>query len=362
MAAASRRQRLPEGPLVAGRDAPVGGQAVLEGVMMRGVSTWAVAVRAPAPEQIAGGRHLELGEAARGEIVVQSFPLVSVRKRHRWLRWPVVRGVVALGESLQIGFKALGISANAQTPEDEEPISSGTWMGTVAIALTMAIGLFFLLPVGLTSLVKDSLPNSLVFVLVEKLVRISIFLLYLWAVSRLKDLQRVFEYHGAEHKTISCYEAGLCADAIQRPALQPPAPALRHELHADRHGRRGLRLRAARHARLVLAVRLADRRHPARRGARVRGHQVDGAQPHQALGAGADGARDEAAAADDARARPRPAGGRDQPRWRRCWRSRRRPTRPTRTASAWRSWRSWARQPCGGGVAPSVAPRATRSS
>jgi len=177
--------------------------------MMRGVSTWAVAVRAPAPEQIAGGRHLELGEAARGEIVVQSFPLVSMRKRHRWLRWPVVRGVVALGESLQIGFKALGISANAQTPAEEEPISSGTWLGTVAIALTMAIGLFFLLPVGLTSLVKDSLPNSLVFVLVEKLVRISIFLLYLWAVSRLKDLQRVFAYHGAEHKTISCYEAGM---------------------------------------------------------------------------------------------------------------------------------------------------------
>ena len=73
----------------------------------------------------------------------------------------------------------------------------------------MAIGLFFLLPVGIASLLRDFLPNSIVFVIVEKLIRITIFLLYLWAVSRLRDLQRLFEYHGAEHKTISCYEAGL---------------------------------------------------------------------------------------------------------------------------------------------------------
>jgi uncharacterized protein YqhQ len=209
LAAAPQAQRLTDGSLTAVRDAPVGGQAVLEGVMMRGVSTWAVAVRAPAADQIADGRHLELGEAARGDIVVESFPLVSVLRRHRWLRWPIVRGVVALGESLQIGFKALNISANAQSPEEDEPIARGTWIGTVTVAMAMAIGLFFLLPVGLTSTIKDQLPNSLVFVLVEKLIRITIFLLYLWVVSRLKDLRRVFEYHGAEHKTISCYEAGM---------------------------------------------------------------------------------------------------------------------------------------------------------
>jgi uncharacterized protein YqhQ len=182
---------------------------VLEGVMMRGVSSWAVAVRMPADEQNGGGRRVPAGEAALGEIAVRSFPLVSVLKRHRWLRWPIVRGVVALGESLQIGIRALGIAADAQTAQDEEPISGGTWIGTVTLALTLAIGLFFLLPVGLTSLVKDQLPNSLVFVLVEKLVRVTIFLLYLAAVSRLKELRRVFEYHGAEHKTISCYEAGF---------------------------------------------------------------------------------------------------------------------------------------------------------
>jgi uncharacterized protein YqhQ len=198
-----------EEALVAERDAPIGGQAVLEGVMMRGVSTWAVAVRKPAPEQIADGRRLERDEAALGDIDIRSFPLVSVLRRHRVLRWPLIRGVVALVESLKIGFRALGISANAQVGEEDEEISGGAWAGTVAFALAMAVGLFFLLPVGVTSLFKDALPNSIVFVLVEKLIRITIFLGYLSLISRMRDLQRVFEYHGAEHKTISCYEAGL---------------------------------------------------------------------------------------------------------------------------------------------------------
>jgi uncharacterized protein YqhQ len=208
MAAADESERLPDGTLVASRDAPVGGQAVLEGVMMRGVSTWAVAVRVPSEEQRRGGQ-LESDEPAAGGIEIQSFPLVSVLKRHGWLRWPVIRGVVALGESMKIGFKALNISANAQLPPDEEPISGGTWAGTVVLALSLAVGLFFLLPVGLTSVFKDALPNSLVFVIVEKCIRIAVFLLYLWAISRMRDLQRVFEYHGAEHKVISCYEAGV---------------------------------------------------------------------------------------------------------------------------------------------------------
>src|SRR3954447_12816087 len=95
--------RLPDGALTAQRDAPVGGQAVLEGVMMRGVSNWAVAVRKPLPEQVAGGREMEADEAAPGEIDVVSFPLVSWTKRRRVLRWPIIRGVVALVESLKIG-------------------------------------------------------------------------------------------------------------------------------------------------------------------------------------------------------------------------------------------------------------------
>ena len=189
--------RLPDGALMAQRDAPVGGQAVLEGVMMRGVSTWAVAVRTPPPEGSP--------EGAEGEIEVQSFPLVSWTKRHRVLRWPLIRGVVALAESLSIGFKALGISANAQVPEGEKDISGGTWVGTIVVAMAFAIGLFFLLPAGVTSLFHFG--SGLVFVLVEKLIRVTIFLGYLLLLSRMRDLRRVFEYHGAEHKVISTYEA-----------------------------------------------------------------------------------------------------------------------------------------------------------
>jgi len=186
-----------DGELVAQRDAPVGGQAVLEGVMMRGVSTWAVAVRKPGEE-----------EDELGPIDVKSFPLTSVLRTHRWMRLPVIRGVVALVESLGIGFKALGLSANAQMDEDEEEIGKGTWAGTVAVALLFAIGLFFVVPVGLTSLIKDSLHSSVLFWLIEGIVRTAIFLGYLLLLSRLRDLRRVFEYHGAEHKTIACYEAG----------------------------------------------------------------------------------------------------------------------------------------------------------
>jgi uncharacterized protein YqhQ len=184
--------RQADGTLVAQKDAPIGGQAVLEGVMMRGVSTWAVAVRRP-----------------DDEIEVRSFPLTSVLKKHRLLRLPVVRGAVALVESLSIGFKALGISANAQLGEDEEELSGRAWTGTIVLALSLSIGLFFLLPAAITSLSGAGEDNGVVFVVVEKVIRIAIFLGYLWLISRMRDLQRVFEYHGAEHKTISCYEAGL---------------------------------------------------------------------------------------------------------------------------------------------------------
>jgi uncharacterized protein YqhQ len=186
--------RMPDGALVAKRDAPVGGQAVLEGVMMRGVSTWAVAVRNPA-----------------GQIEISSESLVPWAQRHRLWRLPILRGVVALGESLKIGFKALAISANAQLEDGEEgePEEIGGWVWglTIALSLALAIGLFFVIPVGLTSLIKDQLGSALLFWLVEGILRTAIFIGYIVAISRLPDLRRVFEYHGAEHKTISCYEA-----------------------------------------------------------------------------------------------------------------------------------------------------------
>jgi uncharacterized protein YqhQ len=193
----------PRANLEAVKDAPVGGQAVLEGVMMRGVSTWAVAVRKPGPGQEPGEK------IPTGPIEITSEPLVSWVKKHRIYRVPVIRGVVALAESLTIGFRALGISANAQMPEGEEEIGKGTWTGTVVFAVLFAVGLFFLLPAFLANLARDELRTGVIFVVVEKIIRISIFLGYLWLIARMKDLQRVFQYHGAEHKTISCYEAGL---------------------------------------------------------------------------------------------------------------------------------------------------------
>ena len=200
----------PVGELRAARDAPVGGQAVLEGVMMRGITTWAVAVRKPSPEQLATHREgLDPEEAALGEIEVMTEPVNSWLRRHRFLRLPIIRGVIALAESLKIGFKALGISANAQLPDEEEEISSGLWAGTIVLSILLAVGLFFLIPVGLTSLIKDQLNSSILFWLVEGIIRTAIFLAYLLLLSRLRDLRRVFEYHGAEHKTISCFESGM---------------------------------------------------------------------------------------------------------------------------------------------------------
>jgi uncharacterized protein YqhQ len=248
---ASAVGELPDGELTARRDAPLGGQAVLEGVMMRGVRHWAVAVRKPlrptadvqddrgsgngppaggtpsSPRDVSHSLEVALareGELSReeaegqleelGEIEVTTFSLTSALSRHRSLRIPILRGIVALGGSLAIGFKALGISANAQLPEgeadeDAQEIGAGVWVGTVVVALIFAIGLFFLLPLGLTSLVKGQLKSSALFWIVEGCVRTAIFLGYMVLLSRIKDLRRVFEYHGAEHKTISCFEAGL---------------------------------------------------------------------------------------------------------------------------------------------------------
>src|SRR5262249_17396525 len=142
---------------------------------------WAVAVRKPSAEQLAHGGHSP-EEASLGEIEVKSFPLESALRRHRILRLPIIRGVVALGGSLAIGFRALEFSANAQLPPEEgagkaaegeegtaegsgepEEIPKALWIGTVVVALALAVVLFFLIPVGLTSLIKDQLGSSVLF-------------------------------------------------------------------------------------------------------------------------------------------------------------------------------------------------------
>ena len=191
--------------LTARGDAPVGGQAVLEGVMMRGVSHWAVAVRKPLPEDAEPG--------TLGEIAVQEFEIEKRRGRRVIARLPLVRGAVALWESLSMGMKALGIAAAAQMGEAEdgeeaEGMSGAIWVLTLVIAMAFAIGVFFILPVTVTNLFKHHLHSSVLFWLVEGLIRTVIFLAYLSLLARARDLRRVFEYHGAEHKVISCYEAG----------------------------------------------------------------------------------------------------------------------------------------------------------
>ena len=232
-----------------------GGQAVIEGVMMRGKHSWGVAVRRPS-----------------GGIARISYPLESAGSRHRWLKLPVIRGVVALYESLSLGIRALGIAANIGL----EPVESGEqdpatgavadeaapeavveafasetggtdsevaatvaaatapskskkpvakagdqafgWKelaGTVTVAVLFAVALFIVVPLVVVKQFEDTFSNAFVFNLVEGIIRIVIFLLYIMGISLIPDLRRVFQYHGAEHKVIHAYEACGRPDAGQ---------------------------------------------------------------------------------------------------------------------------------------------------
>ncbi|HSL94888.1 MAG TPA: DUF1385 domain-containing protein [Thermoleophilia bacterium] len=171
--------------------AQVGGQAVIEGVMMRGVDHWALAVRRP--DETIG---------------VRDFPLVSWMKRYPVLKLPVLRGVVALVESLVIGIRALTISANESLGEEEEELGKKELALTLVVAVAFAVGLFFLAPLFLTGIFKGQLGTGFVFWIVEGLVRVGIFVLYLVVITQFRDLRRVFEYHGAEHMSIHALEHG----------------------------------------------------------------------------------------------------------------------------------------------------------
>jgi uncharacterized protein YqhQ len=189
----------------------VGGQAVLEGVMMRGPRNWAVAVRKP-----------------DGEIAQVARSIDPLMARHWTLRLPVVRGVVALGESLAIGFRALSVSANyaAQEEEqgDEEPAEIGRW--ALAFAFLVAIGFALMIFKVGPALLADLLPISSGgwFVIVEGVIRVTVFVLYLTVLSFIPSLRRVFQYHAAEHKAINAYEAGeeLTPENAQRHSLIHP--------------------------------------------------------------------------------------------------------------------------------------------
>ena len=189
----------------------IGGQAFLEGVMMRSPSNWSLAVRKP-----------------DGEIAEVNRPIRSVMARHWFFRLPVVRGIIALGESLAIGFRALAISANYAAQEEGEDgevqteLSRGALIFAFAIAIGFALMLFKVTPVLITNWLPVDTTGS--FVIVEGLIRVTIFILYLLVISLLPDLRRVFQYHAAEHKVINAYEAGeeLVPEKVQRFSLIHP--------------------------------------------------------------------------------------------------------------------------------------------
>ena len=173
----------------------IGGQAVLEGVMMRSPAHWALAVRKP-----------------NGEIAEHTTSISSPMARHRIFRLPVIRGIVALGESLAIGFRALAISANVASQERDEDgeiqtqIGRGQIIFSFMIAIGFALMLFKIGPALLTSWLP--IDSTGLFVVVEGVIRVAVFIGYILVISLLPDLRRVFQYHGAEHKTINALEAG----------------------------------------------------------------------------------------------------------------------------------------------------------
>lgn len=183
----------------------IGGQAVIEGVMMRGPGKIAVAVRKP-----------------DGEIEVKVDDNIPITKRHKLLGLPIIRGAVSLFESMAIGVKALTYSASFFEEIEEEgkfdkflkdkfgDKADNAIIGfSMIVAFILAAGLFFVLPTFAASIIKKMTSNAIVINLLEGVLRIVIFILYLFFISRMKEIQRVFEYHGAEHKSIFCYEAEL---------------------------------------------------------------------------------------------------------------------------------------------------------
>jgi uncharacterized protein YqhQ len=195
--------------------ASIGGQAVLEGVMMRGPSSWTLAVRKP-----------------DGKIAEHNAKIRSPMARHRVFRLPVIRGVVALGESLAIGFRALAISANYAAQEtradgeEEEEVQTELSRASLFFAFAIAIGFALMLFKVTPALITSWLPIETTgwFVIVEGLIRVSFFIGYICLISLMPSLRRVFQYHGAEHKAINAFEAGeeLTPEGVQRFSLIHP--------------------------------------------------------------------------------------------------------------------------------------------
>ena len=181
----------------------VGGQAVIEGVMMRSPNSMAIAVRKP-----------------NGEIVVKRERLDFFSEKKFFSKLPLIRGVINLLSALILGMKALNFSANQSLGEEKE-VSSWTMGLTFTFALCFGIFLFFLIPLFLTKWLRFAIPmvstSGILFNFVDGVIRMIIFLAYLWTISMFKEIRRIFQYHGAEHKSIFAFEAGeaLMADRVK---------------------------------------------------------------------------------------------------------------------------------------------------
>lgn len=171
-----------------------GGQAVIEGVMIRGRTSVVTAIRRP-----------------RGDITLDVKPASSTQTS-KARRIPFIRGVVILIEAMVLGIKTLLFSANIAMEEEGEEIPTKAIWGMILISVALAVGLFFLAPLFLTKLINDFLPNTLAFTIIEGVIRIAIFVGYLKIIGMMSDVKRVFTYHGAEHKAVNAYEAGVPMD------------------------------------------------------------------------------------------------------------------------------------------------------
>lgn len=185
--------------------ATVGGQAVIEGVMMRAPNRWAIAVRLPS-----------------GEIESETNDLPRLSSRSRAARILFVRGVMVLYESLVLGFKALTWSAHRAVDEEEEELTGFQLVGTIALSVTAVLAIFVLAPLGVAKLLAPVVGgSSFAFNLIDGVVRGVLFIGYVWAIGRSKEIKRVFEYHGAEHQTIHAYEANQ-ALTVENIQTHPP--------------------------------------------------------------------------------------------------------------------------------------------
>jgi uncharacterized protein YqhQ len=196
--------------LEGGEETLVGGQAVLEGVMMRSPHAWAIACRKPS-----------------GEVSTHSEPLERLSEKHKWMGWPVMRGVITLGHAMSLGFRALKFSANValdEIPANEKgkKLEISGWVAAVNVIFSVGFFIFmykFLPLVAATELkrVNPVFGQQIVFNLVDGVIRIALFLFFIWAVSLWRDIHRVYEYHGAEHKTVYAFENG---DPLETSAVQ----------------------------------------------------------------------------------------------------------------------------------------------